>query len=145
MSTIDVAAEIGIAADPSTVAAVMFDPAREPEWVGAVTAVRVIDQAMAVGARVEHQGRFLGRDLSWVTAIEAAHFPHVLALRIEEGPFVGLVRYEIQRGGPGSHVRIRNTGEPRALGPLPAPLVTGPMKTAMAEDLGRLKAIVEAA
>jgi hypothetical protein len=146
MSTIDVAAEIEIAAAPADIAAVMFDPAREPEWIAAVTAVTVIDPALAVGARVEHRGSFLGREIAWTTRVERFHFPHVLALRIDDGPFVGLVRYEIQRtSGNGSRAAIRTTGEPGRFGFLPAALITAPMRAAQAADLARLKAIIEAA
>jgi hypothetical protein len=144
MSTIDVAADIEISAAPTDIAAVMFDPAREPEWIGTVTGVTVIDPALAVGARVEHRGSFLGREIAWTTEVERFHFPHVLALRISDGPFVGVVRYEIQRVATGgSRAAIRTTGEPGRFGFLPAALVTGPMRTALEADLSRLKTIVE--
>jgi len=67
----------------------------------------------------------------------------VLALRIAEGPFTGTVRYDIQRSGGGSRVRIRNVGEVPAVSFLPAAMVTGPMKSALGADLERLKALVE--
>ena len=145
MSTIDVAAEIDIDAAPADIAAIMFDPAREPEWMTAVKAVTVIDPALAVGARVEHRGSFLGREIAWTTEVARFHFPHVLALRISDGPFVGLVRYEIQRvSSGGSRAAIHTTGEPGRFGFLPAGLVTAPMRKAMNGDLARLKTIVEA-
>jgi hypothetical protein len=41
-------------------------------------------------------------------------------------------------------VRIRNAGDPGpALSMVPAMMITGPLKMAMAADLERLKAIVE--
>jgi hypothetical protein len=143
MPDIDVSAEIDIAASPTDVAAVMFDPAREPEWIEAVTGVEVIDPALAPGARVKHSGRFLGRDLSWITEVEAVHFPHVLALTIAEGPFVGNVRYDVQRSAAGTRARIRNVGTPTGLGPIPASFVIGPLRSAMTADLERLKRLVE--
>jgi hypothetical protein len=57
---------------------------------------------------------------------------------------VGTVRYDIQRSGAGTRVRIRNTGRPAGLGFLPTALISGPMRSAMAADLERLKALVEA-
>src|SRR6187551_3610442 len=101
MSTVDVAVQVEIAAAPADIAAVMFDPAREPEWMKAVTRVEIIDPALAPGARVLHHASFLGKDISWQTVVETVHFPHVLALTIAEGPFVGTVRYDIQRSGTG--------------------------------------------
>lgn len=145
MSSIDVAAEIEIVADPSDIAAVMFDPHRETEWMSNVIAVNVIDPSVAIGARVEHRGRAMGQEINWTTAIDAIHFPHVLVLRVDDGPFVGTMRYDIQRSGGGSRVRIRTQGEPGTLSFLPAALVAAPLRAVLAEDLARLKALVEAA
>jgi uncharacterized membrane protein len=142
---IDVSVETEIDAAPADVAAVMFDPEREPQWMSAVTGVELVDAALAPGARVTHRGRFLGQDLSWSTQVEAVHFPHVLQLRITEGPITGTVRYDIQRGATGSRVRIRNVGEPTAAGFLPAALLAAPLKSALTADLERLKQLVEGA
>lgn len=141
---IDVTAEIDIAASPAAIAAVMFDPHRYAEWMKAVTSVEVHDAALAPGARVTHHGAFMGQALTWTTEVTAVHFPHVLALRITDGPFVGTVRYGIQRSGDGSRAQIQNTGELKSLGFLPPAMVTGPMKSALQADLERLKALVEA-
>jgi uncharacterized membrane protein len=95
---------------------------------------------------VRRTATVLGRDLSWVTEVETVHFPHLLALRIADGPFVGTVRYEIQRTATGSRARIHNVGDPGQLGALvPASLIAAPMRSALAGDLERLKAIVEQA
>jgi len=112
MSTIDIAADIEIAADPADIAAVMFDPSREAEWVSVVTGVEVIDPALVRGARVRHMARVMDKEVSWTTEVETVHFPHVLALRIADGPVVGTTRFDIQRSGTGSRVRIRTVGDP---------------------------------
>jgi uncharacterized membrane protein len=121
----------------------MFDPVREPEWIKAVTSVDVIDPALAPGARVRHNGELLGQSLSWTTEVEAVHFPHVLALKVADGPFVGTVRYDVQRSAAGTRVRIRNVGSPKGLGFLPASMIAGPMRAVLAADLERLKELVE--
>ena len=144
MASIDVSAEIEIAASPADIAGVMFDPEREPDWVKAVTGVELVDPALEPGARVRRVGAFLGQELAWTTEVEAVHFPHVLALRIIEGPFSGSVRYDIQRSAGGSRVRIRSVGDVTRPVLAPASLISGPMKAAMAADLERLKALVEA-
>jgi hypothetical protein len=140
---IDVSAEIDIEAAPADIAGVMFDPQREPEWITVVTGVELIDPALAPGARVRRTGNLLGRSIGWTTEVERVHFPHLLALRVIDGPFRGTVRYDIQRFGTGSRVRLRNVGEADEW-PVPAALVTAPLRAAMAADLERLKAIVEA-
>jgi hypothetical protein len=143
MTDLDVAVDIDVAAPPSAIAAVMFDPHRDPDWIGAVSAVEVVDPALAPGARVRRRGQFLGREIEWTTAVESVHFPHALAMRITDGPFAGLVRYEIARTPDGSRVRIRNTGQLTALGPIPRALVEAPMRSALVSDLERLKHLVE--
>ncbi len=143
MSAVEISVDVEIAADPADVAAVMFDPAREPEWLREITRVEVIDPALAPGARVTHHASVMGREVSWTTHVETVHFPHVLLLRIEEGPFVGTVRYEIQRSGSGSRARIRGAGEAASLGFLPVSMITGPVRSALTADLGRLKSLVE--
>lgn len=144
MSTIDVSAEIDIAADPADIAAVMFDPSREAEWVSVVTGVEVIDPALVKGARVRHMASVMNREVTWTTEVEAVHFPHVLALRVAEGAVTGTARYEIQRSGNGSRVRIRGVGEVgQTLSVMPAGMIEGPLRAMLASDLDRLKKIVE--
>ena len=142
MPAVDVTAEIEIAAAPADVAAVMFDPNRDPEWVAAVKRVELIDKALQPGARVKRGATFMGHEINWTT-VQDVHFPHVLTLRIAEGPFSGTVAYQIVRQGAGSRVVIRNKGETDKLGFLPSAMIEGPMRSAMQADLARLKVIVE--
>src|SRR5260221_6329276 len=144
MSTIDVSAEIDIAAAPADIASVMFDPQREPEWMKAVVAVEIIDPALAPGAKVKHRGSFVGRKVSWITEVAEVHFPHVLTLRLSESPFAGTVRYDIQRvGGGGSPARVRLARDAEQLSFVPSAIIAGPVRSALSADLERLKALVE--
>jgi uncharacterized membrane protein len=142
-SPVDVTVEIDIGAAPADVAAVMFDPEREPQWMQAITGVELIDKALAPGARVRRRASFMGKDISWTTEVERVHFPHLLVLRVAEGPFTGTIRYEIQRGPDGSHVTIQNVGQAAGLSFLPAAMIAAPMRTALNADLARLKTLVE--
>jgi hypothetical protein len=121
----------------------MFDPQREPEWMSAIKHVEIVDAALQPGARVRRTASFMGRDLGWTTEVEAVHFPHVLKLKIAEGPFTGTISYQIQRSVGGSMVRIHNQGQTTMLGFLPSSLVEAPMRSALTADLARLKALVE--
>ena len=143
MPAVDVTAEIEIAAAPADVAAVMFDPDRDPEWISAVKNVELIDKALQPGARVKRGASFFGHEINWTTEVQDVHFPHVLTLRIIEGPFSGTVAYQIVRNGAGSRVVIRNKGETDKLGFLPASMIEAPLRSGMQADLARLKAIVE--
>ena len=140
---IDVSAEIEIAASPAAIAGVMFDPQRSHEWMKVVDKVEILDPALAPGARVRYHGDFMGKSLSWLTTVEAVHFPHVLELKFTDGPFVGAWRIGIQRSGGGSRVQVRSTGEVNGMSFIPDAMITGPMQTALEEDLGRLKALIE--
>lgn len=140
---IDVSAEIEIAASPAAIAGVMFDPQRNSEWMKLVDRVEVLDPALAPGARVRYHGDFMGKPMSWLTTVETVHFPHVLALTISDGPFVGMSRIGIQRSGGGSRVQVHSTGEIKGMSFIPDAMIAGPMKTAMEGDLGRLKVLVE--
>ena len=143
MGAIDLAAETDIQASPADIAAVMFDPAREPEWIVAITGVEVIDPALAPGARVRHTGSVMGREFVVTTEVDALHFPHVLALRVSEGQFHGVLRFDIQRNGTGSRVRIRAAGDAPELGGFKTMLIEGPARTGMATALTKLKGLVE--
>ena len=77
----------------------MFDPQQDPQWLKVVTSVELLDPALAPGARVKRHGSVMGREFSWHTEVEAVHFPHVLTMKIAEGPFTGhaAVRHSAQR------------------------------------------------
>jgi uncharacterized membrane protein len=143
MTAVDISVETEIAASPADVAAVMFDPQREPEWMSVITSVEILDPALQPGARVRHTASVMGKEFGWTTQVEAVHFPHVLTLRIADGPFTGVVSYQIQRSANGSSVRVRNKGETTKLGLLPSSMVEGPIRSAMTADLARLKSLVE--
>jgi uncharacterized membrane protein len=143
MSTIDIAAQIEISAEPTDVAGVMFDPHRDPEWMKAVKTVNVVDAGIKPGARVERTGSFMGREFSWTTEVVSFHFPHLLELRISEGPIVGTVTYNVVRSATGSTAKIRNVGDPGKFGFLPEAMITTPMRSALTADLERLKTLVE--
>jgi carbon monoxide dehydrogenase subunit G len=143
MASIDVTAEIQIAAEPTDVASVMFDPQREPEWMTAVKSVQLVDPGIKPGARVRRTGSFVGQEFTWTTAVESFHFPHALTLQIVDGPFTGIVSYSVQRSGAGSVARITNRGESNALGFLPASMIEGGMRKMLEGDLARLKDLIE--
>jgi Polyketide cyclase / dehydrase and lipid transport len=143
MPAIDVVADIEIHAEPADIAAVMFDPSRDVEWIDTVTHVEIIDPALARGARVRRTGRVLGREVSWTTTVEAFHFPHLLALQVADGPFAGVLVYEIQRSGAGCRVGIRAVGEPAGIESVPPTMIEGPMRSALGAGLLKLKTLVE--
>ena len=122
----DITEDIQIAAAPADVAAVMFDPARDKEWMTSVTSSQPRTAGITVGAEVERLSLVAGQQIPWSTQVSGFHFPHVLRLTIAGGQ-TGAVHYEIQRAGAGSVARVRAASEMDLFG----------------FDLERLKALIE--
>ena len=136
---VDVTASRYIAAKPGRVAAIMFDPRRDPEWIGGAKSVEPPNgDPTRVGARVTRHGGFLWRKFSWTTEV-AGHEPdRILHMSFIEGPMKGgTVTYRIEPDGSGSRVSIRNTG--------PGPQIMGWfVKRSVGKDLDRLAKLIEA-
>jgi len=133
----DVTAKRDISAKPSDVAAVMFDPRRDPEWIGGAKSVEPSrGDAKAIGTRVRRHGGFLGRKFSWETEVVAYEPDRLLDMRFVDGPMKGGgVTYRIEPQGDGSCVSIRNTG--------PGPQLLGWfVKRSVGKDLDRLAGLV---
>jgi hypothetical protein len=98
--------EILIEGAPADIAGVMFDPARETEWMTRVTSSVPQSRGITVGAEVRRTSRVGDAEVVWSTTVDAFHFPHILRLVIVSG---GFIKYEVQRQGAGSVARIRAT------------------------------------
>ena len=126
-----------IAASPAQVAAVMFDPSRDPEWIGGAKSVEPLSgDPTAVGARVRRHGGFMGRKFSWETEVVRHEPDRLLDMRFVEGPMKGGgVTYGIEPDAGGSRVSVRNTG--------PGPQIMGWfVRRSVAKDLDRLAKLV---
>ena len=134
----DVTATRPFNASPSEVAKVMFDPLRDPEWIGGAASVdRPAGDPRAVGARTTRHGGFLGRKFSWTTEVVVFDPDRLLDMRFVAGPMKGGgVTYRIEPQEAGSRVSIRNTG--------PGPALMGWfVKRSVGKDLERLASLVE--
>jgi hypothetical protein len=131
---VDVTESRFIPARPGAVAAIMFDPARDPEWIGGAKSVdNPQGDPTRVGARVTRHGGFLGRKFSWQTEVQGFEPDHLLHMAFTAGPMKGgTVTYRIEPDGAGSRVSIRNTG--------PGPQLMGWfVKRSVGKDLDRLR------
>jgi Polyketide cyclase / dehydrase and lipid transport. len=127
-----------IAAAPDRVAAIMFDPIRDPQWIGGAKSVeRPAGEATKTGARTTRHGGFMGRKFSWTTEVEGFEPDHLLRMRFVEGPMKGGdVTYRIDPDPVGSRVSIRNTG--------PGPqFLAWFVKRSVRNDLHRLTNLIE--
>ena len=126
-----------IAAPPAAIALIMFDPRRDPEWIGGAKSVEPpAGDPTKIGACVTRHGGFLGRKFSWTTEVEGFEPNRLLRMRFVEGPMKGgSVTYRIEPDGGGSRVSIRNTG--------PGPqLMAWFVERSVGKDLDRLAKLV---
>jgi uncharacterized protein YndB with AHSA1/START domain len=139
-AAMDVLVERQVRAAPAAVARVMFDPARDPAWIGGARTVDVPDRPPTeVGARTRRHGGFLGRKFSWVTEVAGFEPDRRLAMTFVEGPMRGGVTYEIRPDGAGARVSIRNQGGAG----FSFPGMAWMLKRSVAKELDRLAALVE--
>ena len=133
----DVTASRTIAAKPGQVSAIMFDPQRDPDWIGGAKSVDPPKgDPIKVGARTTRHGGFMGRKFSWTTEVAGSEPDRILHMSFIEGPMKGgTVTYRIEPDGAGSRVSIRNTG--------PGPQIMGWfVQRSVGKDLDRLAKLV---
>ena len=132
---VDVTVQMSVAAAPDQVATVMFDPLRDPEWIGGAKRAEMLGPVpYGVGTRVRRSGAFLGRRFSWVTEVTEFDPGRSVRMKHVAGPFSGGVDYSITPTSAGSEVTIRNYGEANFWFPFLGPM----MRASVRGDLKRL-------
>ena len=143
---IDVTASVRIETPPSAVAAVEFDPARDPEWIGGVDRVEhVTPPPIALQSQVRRIGGFLGRPIEWVMRIDVLEPDRHVGMHALKSPFPMDVDYVLEPldDGRATQASIRIRGEGKGLYGLPGPLLGPMIRRSVSGDLRRLKRIVE--
>ncbi len=143
---IDVTASLRIDAPPAAVAAVEFDPSRDPEWIGGVNRVELVTPPpFALGSQVLRTGGFLGRPIEWLMRVDALESGRHVAMHALKSPFPMDVDYVLEPldDGRASRASIRIRGEGKGLYGLPGPLLGPMVRRSVLGDLKRLKGIVE--
>ena len=143
---LDVTATLQIDAPVAAVAAVEFDPSRDPEWIGGVTRVeRLTPAPLGVGSQVRRIGGFLGRPIEWVMQVEALEPDRLVAMHALKSPFPMWVDYLLEPadGGRATRASIGIRGEGRGMYGLPSAFIAPMVRRSVQGDLRRLKRIVE--
>jgi hypothetical protein len=143
---IDVTASVRIETPPSAVAAVEFDPARDPEWIGGVDRVEhVTPPPIALQSQVRRIGGFLGRPIEWVMRIDVLEPDRHVGMHALKSPFPMDVDYVLDPldDGRATQASIRIRGEGKGMYGLPGPLLGPMIRRSVTGDLRRLKRIVE--
>jgi uncharacterized protein YndB with AHSA1/START domain len=142
---VDVTTEIDIDRPRQDVAAFAADPDNATTWYANIRSVRwETPKPVQVGSRVAFEARFLGRKLAYTYEIRELEPGTRLVMSTDEGPFPMETTYtwrETPSGG--THMTLRNRGEPSGFANLAAPLMAAQMRRATSRDLQLLKSILE--
>jgi len=143
---LDVTATVRIDAPPSAVAAVQFDPSRDPEWIGGVKTVELLMPGpLALQSQVRRLGGFLGRPIEWIMRVDELEPDRHLGMHALRSPFPMEVDYTLDPldGGRATQASIRIRGQGKGMYGLPGPLMGPMVRRSVTGDLKRLKGIVE--
>lgn len=142
---VDVCTEIDIDRPVADLAAYAADPDRAPEWYANIESIEWrTEPPLQIGSVVGFVARFIGRRLTYDYEI-VEHVPgERFVMRTAEGPFPMETTYLwAPAAGDGTHMTLRNRGEPAGFSRLLAPVMAPAMRRANRQDLAALKAILE--
>ena len=142
--SVDVVTEIEISRPREDVAAYVTDPAHATAWYQNIRSIEwKSDPPLRVGTQVAFVAQFLGRRLAYTYVIRAFELGERLVMSTDR-PFEMETTYtwEDTTAG-GTHMTLRNRGEPAGFSKLVAPLMASAMRRANRKDLARLKQILE--
>jgi uncharacterized protein YndB with AHSA1/START domain len=142
---VDVTTEIDINRPRRDVAAFAADPDNATAWYANITSVRwETPKPVQVGSRVAFEARFLARRLAYTYEIRELEPGTRLVMSTDAGPFPMETTYtwhDTPSGG--THMTLRNRGEPAGFANLAAPLIAAQMRRSTSRDLQLLKSIME--
>lgn len=143
--SVDVRTEVDIARPVDRVAAYAADPANAPDWYANIESVEwKTERSLRTGAIVGFVARFLGRRLAYDYEFVDYVPGERLLMRTAEGPFPMETTYTwTSTVDGGTHMTLRNHGEPAGFSKFMAPFMVPAMRRANRKDLAALKAILE--
>jgi hypothetical protein len=140
----DVRVEAHVARSPEDVAAYMFDPRHDPEWITGIEQVEPPAAPVRVGTETHRLARFMGRRIDYVLRVMELTPNRLLAMESVRAPFPMGVTYGIQPDGAGSRVSLRVTGGYGLLMRLAQPIMSRQIRRSLEADLRQLRARLEA-
>ena len=145
MATVDVSTSIVIERPRNQVAAYAANPDNAPAWYERIESVEwKTHLAFGLGAQVAFVARFLGRRLTYTYEVIDLVPGSRLVMRTSEGPFPMETTYTWESTAQGgTHMTLRNRGIPTGFSRVVAPFLTFAMRRANAQDLSRLKRLLE--
>jgi hypothetical protein len=143
---VDVTVDTIIECPVATVSAYAGDPGNAPQWYANITSVEwETAPPLAVGSRLAFVARFLGRRLAYTYEVVELVPGELLVMRTAQGPFPMETTYTWTAEGTGTHMWLRNRGEPTGFGRVAAPAMAAAVRRNTTKDLARLKQLLEGA
>jgi hypothetical protein len=142
---VDVSSETEIGRPRAEVAAYASDPGNATAWYENIESVEwKTSPPLAVGSQIAFVARFLGRRLAYTYEVRELVPGERFVMSTADGPFPMETTY-VWRDAPGggTHMTLRNRGEPAGFGRMAAPLMERAMRRANRRDLAQLKAVLE--
>jgi hypothetical protein len=140
----DVRVEAHVARSPQDVAAYMFDPHHDPDWITGIEHVDPPAAPVGVGTETHRLAKFMGRRIDYVLRV-VQHIPdRLLVMESVQAPFPMGVTYGVEPDGSGSTVSLRVTGGYGLLMRLAQPIVSRQIRGSLEADLRHLRRRLEA-
>src|SRR5690349_12665079 len=126
---VDVVTEIDIRQPRSVVAGFASDPDNAMKWYANIKSVRwETPRPAVVGSRVAFEARFLGRSVAYVYEVREIVPDEQFVMATADGPFPMQTTYTwTDTPAGGTHMTLRNSGEPSGFGRVTAPMMTAAM------------------
>lgn len=131
--------------DGEKVAAYVADPDKATVWYKNIERVEWrTPRPLAVGSRIAFVAQFFGRRLTYTYEVKEHLTGERFVMATAEGPFPMEATYTWDdASGGGTHMTLRDRGEPSGFSRLAAPFITAAVRRANRSDLARLKEILE--
>ncbi|MFN2555883.1 MAG: SRPBCC family protein [Nitriliruptorales bacterium] len=142
---VNVVTEIVIERPRQEVAAFAADPDNATAWYRNIERVEWrTPRPLTVGSRITFVAQFLGRRLTYTYEVKE-HLPgEHFVMATAQGPFPMETTYTWDDAAAGgTHMMLRNRGEPSGFSRLAAPFLSKAVRRANRNDLARLKEILE--
>ena len=141
---VDVRVETEILCPVDLVAAYAGNPGNAPEWYANIRSVEWrTEPPLRVGSLMDFVAHFLGRRIAYTYEVVDLVPGERLVMATTQGPFPMRTAYSWSPTSRGTHMTLRNTGEPTGFARVTAPMMEKAMRRATNKDLARLKALLE--
>lgn len=143
--SINVIETMKISASQKRVAAFMFNPENDMQWIGGIKEVRDIPKPpVTVGSRIHRVATFLGKEIDYILEVNDFEENHFLGMEAVKSPFPMKVSYQVDAENESSCVvRIQLEGSTKGFFMFMDRLSTIMVGETLKGDLRRLKEIME--